>query len=131
MKFTGRDAAARFGLNIGDIQDAIETAVAGKTTSELWEGERHFSVVLRLAAKLRSLDALPKLLVGAPSDAQVPLGQPPRVTMVVASLNLEPRGHRKGKTVARYGQSFKSKAVARLLPPTERCGRIGGAADGC
>ena len=46
--------------------------MAGKTTSELWQGERHFSVVVRLAASLRTLDALPKLLIGAPSGAQVP-----------------------------------------------------------
>ena len=37
--------------------------------------------------------------------------------MVVTFINSKVRGQRKGKTVARYGQSFKSKAVARLLPP--------------
>ncbi len=40
-----RAAAARYGINVGDIQDLIETALAGKATSQLWEGEKHFSVV--------------------------------------------------------------------------------------
>jgi cobalt-zinc-cadmium resistance protein CzcA len=33
-----REAAARYGVNVGDIQDVVETAMAGKSTSELWEG---------------------------------------------------------------------------------------------
>src|SRR5690606_16202104 len=37
-----RDRAARYGLNVGDIQDVIEAALAGKATTSLWEGERKF-----------------------------------------------------------------------------------------
>lgn len=43
-----REAAARYGLNVGDLQDLVETALSGKAAAELWEGERHFSVLLRL-----------------------------------------------------------------------------------
>jgi heavy metal efflux system protein len=68
-----RAAAARYGINVGDVQDLIETAVAGKATSELWEGEKHFSVVVRLKPGERELGNLPKLLVASPDGAQVPL----------------------------------------------------------
>jgi cobalt-zinc-cadmium resistance protein CzcA len=68
-----RAAAARYGLNVGDIQDVIETALAGKTATELWEGERHFSVVVRLEESARQLDRLKEILVPAPSGAQIPL----------------------------------------------------------
>ena len=70
-----RDAAARYGINIGDIQDTVEAALAGKATTELWEGERHFSVVVRLSEPQRALDKLGSLLIAAPSGAQIPLSE--------------------------------------------------------
>jgi heavy metal efflux system protein len=68
-----RAAAARYGLNVADVQDVIETALAGKAATELWEGERHFSVVVRLKNDERSLDRLREVLIPTPSGAQVPL----------------------------------------------------------
>jgi cobalt-zinc-cadmium resistance protein CzcA len=68
-----REAAARYGLNVADIQDVIETALAGKVATELWEGDRHFSVVVKLKDDERSLDRLREVLVPTPSGAQVPL----------------------------------------------------------
>ncbi len=68
-----REAAARYGLNVMDVQDVIETALAGKAATELWEGERHFSVVVRLKNEARALDRLGDLLIPTPSGAQVPL----------------------------------------------------------
>jgi heavy metal efflux system protein len=68
-----RSAAARYGLNVADVQDVIETALAGKAATELWEGERHFSVVVRLKSEERSLDRLRDVLIPTPSGAQVPL----------------------------------------------------------
>ena len=68
-----RAAAARYGLNVMDVQDVVETALAGKATTELWEGDRHFSVVVRLAEPSRQLDKLKEVLVPTPAGAQVPL----------------------------------------------------------
>lgn len=68
-----RAAAARYGLNVGDVQDVIETVLAGKAATELWEGERHFSVVVRLKEDERALDRLREVLVPTPSGAQIPL----------------------------------------------------------
>src|SRR6185369_8015833 len=50
-----------------------ETAMAGKAATELWEGDRHFSVVVRLDEPSRQLDRLKDILVPTPSGAQVPL----------------------------------------------------------
>jgi cobalt-zinc-cadmium resistance protein CzcA len=83
-----RDAAARYGINIGDIQDAVETALAGKATTELWEGERHFSVVVRLKESERLLDKLGGLLIAAPSGAQVPLSELASFTQTVGALDI-------------------------------------------
>lgn len=68
-----RSAAARYGLNVMDVQDVVEMALAGKVATELWEGDRHFSVVVRLDEQSRQLDRLQDVLVPTPSGAQVPL----------------------------------------------------------
>ncbi|HJW25169.1 MAG TPA: CusA/CzcA family heavy metal efflux RND transporter [Rhodocyclaceae bacterium] len=68
-----RAAAARYGLNVMDVQDVIETVLAGKAATELWEGERHFSVVVRLKEDERALDRLRNVLIPTASGAQIPL----------------------------------------------------------
>ena len=68
-----RERAARYGLNIGDVEDLIETGLAGKTATELWEGEKHFSVVVRLPEGERDLANLKKVLVDTPDGTHIPL----------------------------------------------------------
>jgi cobalt-zinc-cadmium resistance protein CzcA len=68
-----RERAARYGLNIGDVEDLIETGLAGKAATELWEGEKHFSVVVRLPESERSLANLKKVLVDTPDGTHIPL----------------------------------------------------------
>jgi cobalt-zinc-cadmium resistance protein CzcA len=70
-----RERAARYGLNIGDVEDIIEIGLAGKTATELWEGEKHFSVVVRLPEAERSLGHLKKVLVDTPDGLHIPLDQ--------------------------------------------------------
>ena len=69
-----RAAAARYGLNVGDIEDVIETGLAGKAATELWEGEKHFSIMVRLPESQRSLTNLKKVLVDTPDTPDTPGG---------------------------------------------------------
>jgi cobalt-zinc-cadmium resistance protein CzcA len=48
-----RDAIARYGLNVSDVQDVVETALGGKTAGEVIEGDRRFELVVRLPEDLR------------------------------------------------------------------------------
>ena len=48
-----RARAARYGLNVADVEDVIETALGGRRATELWEGERRFDVVVRLSEEER------------------------------------------------------------------------------
>ncbi len=48
-----RDALARYDLDLGDVQDYIETAMAGHVASEIWEGEKRFDVTVRLPPSTR------------------------------------------------------------------------------
>lgn len=83
-----REAAARYGINVGDIQDAVETALSGKAATEIWEGERHFSVVVRLNESQRKLDKLGSLLIATPNGAQIPLSQLARFKKTLGALDI-------------------------------------------
>ncbi|WP_313417094.1 efflux RND transporter permease subunit, partial [Pseudomonas oryzihabitans] len=49
-----RERAARYGLNVGDIQDVIATALGGRKAGTLFEGDRRFDLMIRLPETLRS-----------------------------------------------------------------------------
>lgn len=83
-----RDAAARYGINVGDIQDTVEAALAGKASTELWEGERHFSVIVRLSEPKRALDKLGGLLIAAPGGAQIPLSELAHFKQTLGALDI-------------------------------------------
>ncbi|HZV09368.1 MAG TPA: efflux RND transporter permease subunit, partial [Novosphingobium sp.] len=69
-----RQALARYGLNVADVNDVIETAIGGKAATEIFEGERRFPAVVRLPAEYRgNIQAIADLLVFAPGGAQVRL----------------------------------------------------------
>lgn len=66
-----RERAARMGLNIGDVQEMIATATAGRAAGTLFEGDRRFDIVVRLPEAVRGdIDALQRLPVALPGDAQ-------------------------------------------------------------
>ena len=65
-----RDKAARYGLNVGDVQDAIATAVGGRQAGTLYEGDRRFDMVVRLSEQLRTdVSGLSSLLIPVPASA--------------------------------------------------------------
>ena len=71
-----RDAIARYGLTVGDVQDVIQTAVGGMTVTRTVEGRERYPVSLRYERAFRDdLPALRQVLVKAPLGMQVPLGQ--------------------------------------------------------
>ena len=84
-----RQAIARYGLNVADVQQTIETAIGGATATSLWEGERHFDVVVRLAEASRAtLDRIPDIRVATPDGAQVPLAQLARVEVAPGEASI-------------------------------------------
>ncbi len=71
-----REAAARFGIKVGDIQDVIQSAVGGMNVSWTVEGLERYPINVRYPRELRdSPSTLKEVLVASPSGAQVPLGQ--------------------------------------------------------
>lgn len=65
-----RDKAARYGLNVADVQDAIAIALGGRQAGTLYEGDRRFDMVVRLSEQLRTdVDGLSSLLIPVPASA--------------------------------------------------------------
>lgn len=69
-----REAAARYGINVGDIQDVIETALGGEALSTTVEGRDRFPIRIRYERDYRdNIPAIRRILVGGADGAQVPL----------------------------------------------------------
>jgi len=83
-----RPSAARYGLNVSDIQDVIETALGGRAATELWEGEKHFSVVVRLNEPEREMSNIRKILVDTPGGFHIPLEQVATFSVRGGSMNI-------------------------------------------
>lgn len=71
-----RARAARYGLNVSDLRDLVETAMAGKVATAVIEGERRFDLTVRLASSYRdSEEALARVLIDTPEGTRIPLAQ--------------------------------------------------------
>ncbi len=69
-----REASARYGLTVGDVNDVIESAIGGKNITTTVEGRERYPVAVRYARDFREdLDALKRVLVATPTGAQVPI----------------------------------------------------------
>src|SRR4029077_902839 len=75
-----RRRAARFGINVADVQDAVETAVGGKAVSQVLQGEQRFDLVVRYQASYRdTADAIANIRALSPSGERVSLSQLGRI----------------------------------------------------
>jgi cobalt-zinc-cadmium resistance protein CzcA len=71
-----RQKIARYGIAVADVDEAIETALGGKTATQLWEGERRFDVTVRFpGAYRRELGAIRDVAVTTPDGAPIPLSE--------------------------------------------------------
>jgi cobalt-zinc-cadmium resistance protein CzcA len=77
-----RQAIARHGLNASDIHDVIEMAIAGKSATEVYQGERRFSAAVRLPEPYRnSIADIEGLMLTSANGARVPLGDVAHITL--------------------------------------------------
>jgi cobalt-zinc-cadmium resistance protein CzcA len=86
-----REKTSRYGLNVGDVQDAVAIAIGGKEAGTVFQGDRRFDIIVRLPENLRSdIEAIKRLPISLPrvpggngSVTYIPLAE-------VASLELSP-----------------------------------------
>ena len=71
-----RAAIARYGINVEDVNDLVESIVAGKPSGIVYEGEQRFNLVVRLADKTsQDVETIKNLLVPAANGVRIPLYQ--------------------------------------------------------
>ncbi len=95
-----RDRIAQYGLNVTDVNRTINTAFAGQSAGLIFEGERRYDLVVRLAEnKRQSLEDVQNLFVTAPNGEQIPLSQIADVQMVLAPNQIQRDNTRRRITV--------------------------------
>ncbi|MFN6456181.1 MAG: efflux RND transporter permease subunit [Nostoc sp. EfeVER01] len=71
-----RNAAARYGLTIGELSETVETALNGRTVSQILEQQQTFDLVVWLQEKYRNnIEVIRDLLVDTPNGQKIPLAQ--------------------------------------------------------
>lgn len=122
-----RAALARFGLNVADVNDLLETAVGGKQATEIFEGERRFPGVVRLPLAYRdNIEAISNLLITSPGGAQARLADVAKVVVsdgpaqisremgkrrIVIGMNV------KGRDLGGFVAELQQKVDARIKLP--------------
>ena len=108
-----RERAARYGLNVGDIDDVVETAFGGSAATYIWEGEKRFGVVVRLREEeRRNEDSIRSMLLDAPDGTQVPLDQVAKISVQEGVMNISREG---GRSTAAIGVFIKDRDMGSLV----------------
>ncbi|MFO0794772.1 MAG: CusA/CzcA family heavy metal efflux RND transporter [Candidatus Brocadiaceae bacterium] len=113
-----RQRAARYGLNVADIQDVIEIALGGKTATEIWDGEKRFDVVVRLREEeRRSVANIKNILVDTPGGSRIPLEQVANISVKGGSMNISREA---GMRVASIGVFIRGRDMGSVVKGMQR-----------
>ena len=89
-----RRAAARFGINVADIQDAVQTAVGGNAVSQVLQGEARYDVVVRYQEPYRNTpEAIANVRLLSPSGERVSLAQLTKVEVKDGAYDIYREGN--------------------------------------
>src|ERR1700730_3306977 len=105
-----REAAARYGINVADIADLIQTGIGGGAVSQVFIGERRYDTTVRFPEAVRSSpEAIGRLLLTSSGGALVPLSQ-------VARIKLQQGESTINRDMNRRYLMFKLDSTGRSLP---------------
>ncbi|SOZ61927.1 Cation efflux system protein, heavy metal resistance [Cupriavidus taiwanensis] len=117
-----RNQAARYGLNLSDIQDAVSIGIGGKVSGTFFSGDRRFDIVVRLPEAVRAdVDALRRLPVALPREAgartsYIPLSE-------VASVEMAPGPNQvsreNGKRRIVVSANVRGRDIGSFVPEAE------------
>jgi cobalt-zinc-cadmium resistance protein CzcA len=107
-----RARAARYGLNVADVQDVIESALGGKAVTQVWEGEQRFAVAVRLPEEERTVTRMQRLLVATPDGAYVPLSEVTTFRTVGGMMNI---AREDGKRVLAIGVFIRGRDMGGVV----------------
>ncbi len=123
-----RQAIARYGINVSDVQEVIHAAVGGEVAGEIFKGIRRFEILVRFAPEYRSTpESIRQILIKAPNGTNVPLTQLATIEEVIGPRQITREKNQRFITVqcnvhGRDIGSFVEEAQAAIekkvnLPP--------------
>ncbi len=84
-----REAAARYGINVSDIQNMIEAAIGGKSISVLYDGTKRYDVIIRYLPQFRNnIDEIKKMLVPSANGSLIPMEELAEISFVQGQTNI-------------------------------------------
>lgn len=84
-----RETAARYGINVSDVQNMIEAAIGGKSISVLYDGTKRYDVVIRYLPQFRNnIDEIKKMLVPSVNGSLIPMEQLAEISFVQGQTNI-------------------------------------------
>ncbi len=107
-----RERAARFGLNVSDVQDVIEAALAGKAATQIWEGEKKFAVAVRLAEDRRSISHLASTPIATPDGGYTTLGAVSNIRQSSGAMNI---ARESGRRTMAIGVFIKGRDMGSVV----------------
>lgn len=123
-----RAAIARYGLNVEDVNDLVESIFAGKPAGQVYEGEQRFDIRLRLDENAsRSVESVRALVINAPNGQRVPLASVAEISLVEGAAQISREDTRRrivvstnvrGRDIASFVDEAKSKIGAEVSLPT-------------
>lgn len=124
-----RDGMARFGLNVSDINRVVNTAFAGQVAGQVYEGEKRFDMVVRLAGDARkNMTDIQNLLVPTRQGTQIPLSMVADVQEIEGVNQVQRENTRRriivgfnvnGRDVQSIVTELQEKAAQQLHLPRE------------
>ncbi|MFN8390488.1 MAG: efflux RND transporter permease subunit [Bdellovibrionota bacterium] len=123
-----REKIARYGINVDDVQQVVETAIGGKEATKVYEGQKVFGLAVRFPDSARNdVSPIRDILIPSPRGALLPLGQLARVyvTEGPAQISREAAQRRiviecnvSGRDIGSFVQEAKAKIeTAVKFPP--------------
>ena len=124
-----RSRAARYGLNVGDVEAVVQAAIGGQAVTQVYEGEKHFDLTVRWAPAVPQGPARPSATSWSPrpTAAQVPLGQLAQIVEEDGPVAHLPRGQpplRAGEVLgarARSGVDHRRGAATKIERRRSSC----------
>ncbi len=123
-----RDKLARYGINVADVQEVVETAIGGKEASKVYEGQKVFGLAVRFPENARNdVEPIRNILIASPQGALIPLGQlakvyvvegPAQISRELAQRRIVIECNVTGRDIGSFVKEAQAKIDATMtLPP--------------
>jgi cobalt-zinc-cadmium resistance protein CzcA len=122
-----RENAARYGINVSDIQLMIEAAIGGKVIGTVYDGARRYDMKVRFLPKYRdNIDAIQNMLIPTPTGARIPMSQLSTIKLIDGQTNITRfdgkrliavRSNVRGRDQGSFVKECQDKIAAQVTMP--------------